>query len=315
MIYSTQDKDEAVALEACEFWLGFAEADELKDHLRPFLPKVAPVLLNGMVYTETDLLWLEGDDEDANVPDRPEDLKPKFYGSKGHAFEREGGAEPSGGKSRNAGDDEDEEESDGQSKVASLALKLVPILTLFFPGHSRRADEDYDDDDDEDAFSSEWNLRKCSAAALDVMSVVFEAELLEILLPYLKEKLFSPEWVQRECGILALGAMAEGCIEGIEPHLPTLVPFLISTLDDAKVSLTSLFIELIAQTTRLISLPFSFYEQPLVRAITCWTIGRYSSWCVNTPAETQAMFFLPAMEGVSPAQSSLSRDPDPFSSR
>lgn len=83
------------------------------------------------------------------------------------------------------------------------SLSLTPLGFLF-------ADDDYDDDDDEDGFSSEWNLRKCSAAALDVMSVVFEAELLEILLPYLKEKLFSPEWVQRECGILALGAMAEG---------------------------------------------------------------------------------------------------------
>lgn len=187
MIYSTQDKDEAVALEACEFWLGFAEAEELTEHLRPWIGKVAPVLLNGMVYTEEDLIWLDGDDEDAAVPDRAEDIKPKFYGSKGHGFEHEAAEGASGGgvkKSLAAGDDVDEDEDDDD-------------------------DDDYDDDE-EDEFASEWNLRKCSAAALDVMSVTFETELLDILLPHLKEKLFSTEWVQRECGILALGAMAEG---------------------------------------------------------------------------------------------------------
>ena len=33
------DKDEAVALEACEFWLTFAEQDICRDILREFLPK------------------------------------------------------------------------------------------------------------------------------------------------------------------------------------------------------------------------------------------------------------------------------------
>lgn len=217
MIYSMQDKDEAVALEACEFWLGFAEADELKDHLLPFLPKVAPVLLGGMVYSEADLIWLDGDEEDDTaVPDRAEDIKPKFYGGKGHGFEHDDSADPTSsgpGKSRVLGGavEEDSEDED---------------------------EEDYSDDEDDD-FSSEWNLRKCSAAALDVMSVVFEADLLEILLPHLKDKLFSAEWTERECGILALGAMAEGCLEGITPHLPTLVPLLVSTLSDAKVPFSS----------------------------------------------------------------------------
>lgn len=63
-----------------------------------------------------------------------------------------------------------------------------------------------------------------------------------------------------------------GCLEGIVPHLPSLIPFLINTLSDPK---------------------------PLVRAITCWTIGRYSSWCVSasTP-DAQTQYFLPAMEGL-----------------
>jgi transportin-1 len=39
---------------------------------------------------------------------------------------------------------------------------------------------------------------------------VFGNELLEILLPFLREQLFHQEWKHRECGILALGAVSEG---------------------------------------------------------------------------------------------------------
>ena len=55
---------------------------------------------------------------------------------------------------------------------------------------------------------------------------------------------------------MALGAIAEGCMSGMIPHLPELVPFLINSLSDAKA---------------------------LVRSITCWTLSRYSHWIVNQP--------------------------------
>ena len=42
-------------------------------------------------------------------------------------------------------------------------------------------------------------------------------------------------------GILALGAVAEGCMNGIIPHLPQLVPFLITALSDKKVCYTCVF--------------------------------------------------------------------------
>ena len=60
---------------------------------------------------------------------------------------------------------------------------------------------------------------------MDVMSNVFKDDLLVVLLPHLKEQLNSSEWVIIESAILALGAVAEGCIKGIQPHLPELVPF------------------------------------------------------------------------------------------
>jgi transportin-1 len=186
MLYSTKDKNENVALEACEFWLTFAEDADLAPYLHPLLGKVAPVLLDCMVYGEDDLLWLEGDAEDAAVPDKESDIKPRHYGGKAHGLERE--AEPNtqpqkprvGAYGEETIDSDDEEEYD-----------------------------DYDDDFAEE-MSTEWNLRKCAAAALDVLAVRFSGDLLNVLLGPLKEKLWSQDWLQRESGILALGAMAEG---------------------------------------------------------------------------------------------------------
>lgn len=44
-----QDEDEGIAVEACEFWTAFCESEMDKDVLRPFLPRVLPVLLKNMV--------------------------------------------------------------------------------------------------------------------------------------------------------------------------------------------------------------------------------------------------------------------------
>jgi transportin-1 len=186
MLYSTKDKNENVALEACEFWLTFAEDADLAPYLHPLLGKVAPVLLDCMVYGEDDLLWLEGDAEDAAVPDKESDIKPRHYGGKAHGLERES-ADPN-----------------QQTKPRIGAYGEETIDT--------DDEDDYDDYDDDFAeeMSTEWNLRKCAAAALDVLAVRFSGDLLNVLLGPLKEKLWSEDWLQRESGILALGAMAEG---------------------------------------------------------------------------------------------------------
>lgn len=189
MLYSTKDKNENVALEACEFWLTFAEDPELAPWLHPLLSRVAPVLLDCMVYGEDDLIWLDADAEDAAVPDKETDIKPRHYGGKSRGgFEHEtngdGSAKRIGAYGEELGDEEEEDDDEG-------------------------FDED-DDDDFAEEMSTEWNLRKCAAAALDVLAVRFGAELLNHLLEPLKGKLWSDDWLQRESGILALGAMAEG---------------------------------------------------------------------------------------------------------
>lgn len=184
MLYSTRDRNETVALEACEFWLTFAEDPDLSMHLQPLLPKVAPVLLECMIYGEDDLLWLDSDADDAAIPDKDTDIKPRHYGQKSHGFERDG------------------TEEENKARVGAYGEEITD--------DDEEDDDDYDGDEFDDEMSTEWNLRKCAAAALDVLAVRFGADLLNVLLGPLKDKLWSSEWLQRESGILALGAMAEG---------------------------------------------------------------------------------------------------------
>ena len=181
-----------------------------------------------MVYAKDDLLWLDGDAEDANVPDKDSDIKPRHYDQESHGYAHEGGP------------------LTDERHVGAYGDELV--------GDDDEDEDDYDGDDFDDEMSTEWNLRKCAAAALDVLAVRFGPDLLNVLLAPLKDKLWSSDWLQRESGILALGAMAEGmcscllyerpleyysrssagCKDAIEPHLPALVPYLINMLSDPK---------------------------------------------------------------------------------
>lgn len=187
MLFSTRDRNETVALEACEFWLTFAEEEELSRSMQPLLPKVGPVLLECMVYGEDDLLWLDGDADDSQVPDKESDIKPRHYGQKSHGYEKE---------------EEGEAPPEKQSKIGAYGDEIRD--------DDDEDDDDYDVDEFDDEMSTEWNLRKCAAAALDVLAVRFGPDLLNVLLAPLKEKLWSSDWLHRESGILALGAMAEG---------------------------------------------------------------------------------------------------------
>ncbi|KAJ1530932.1 hypothetical protein ONE63_005770 [Megalurothrips usitatus] len=222
MLMRTQDQDEAVALEACEFWLSLAEQHICKEALSQYLTRLVPVLVRGMKYSEIDIILLKGDvEEDEMIPDREEDIRPRFHKSRTHTHK-----------------------------------------------HTENGEEGDDDDDDgldDDSSLSDWNLRKCSAAALDCLANVFGEDLLPVLVPILKETLFHNEWDVKESGILALGAIAEGCMQGMIPHLGELIPYLINCLADKKA---------------------------LVRAITCWTLSRYSHWVVT---QNHDMYFKPLM--------------------
>ncbi|XP_017783866.1 PREDICTED: transportin-1 isoform X2 [Nicrophorus vespilloides] len=225
MLLRTQDHDDGVALEACEFWLSLAEQPICRDVLHGHLNRLVPILVKGMKYSEIDIILLKGDvEEDESVPDKEEDIRPRFHKSKTHTIK----ATNCNSGTENGMDQSEEE------------------------------DDEFFDGDDEGSLS-DWNLRKCSAAALDVLANVFKEDLLPILIPILKETLFHSEWDIKESGILALGAIAEGCMSGMLNHLPELIPYLINSLNDRKA---------------------------LVRAITCWTLSRYSHWVVTQPHDS-----------------------------
>ncbi len=160
MLQRTQDADEGVSLEACEFWLSLADEPVCKEALQPHLDKLIPVLVRGMKYSEIDIILLRGDvEDDQMVPDREEDIRPRFHRSRSHQAGAAGGA-------------------------GALSPPLEGMAVAADAGVGAGSDDD--DGDDDDSALSDWNLRKCSAAALDVLASVFRNDLLPVLLPILK---------------------------------------------------------------------------------------------------------------------------------
>ncbi|KAG5439546.1 hypothetical protein PCANB_002121 [Pneumocystis canis] len=240
MLYCTSDSEEHVALEACEFWLAVAEQPELQIPLEQYLDRIVPALLKGMVYSDIDILTLGESQDDAHIADKPEDIKPQHAKSKVH---------------------------ENQHIYNDSSQK---IFRLENDSDFDEDEDDYDGSDDETY--SQWNLRKCSAAAFDVLSTVYHSKLLEISMPYLRQNIFSDNWKIKEAGVLALGALAEGCFNDMTKFLPELFPYLISLLNDPK---------------------------PLIRQMTCWTLGRYARWAAFLPSEEERQkYFITLLEGL-----------------
>uniref|UniRef100_M4F875 Transportin-1 n=1 Tax=Brassica campestris TaxID=3711 RepID=M4F875_BRACM len=205
MLQVNKDPDEEVALEACEFWSAYCDAQLPSENLKELLPRLIPVLLSNMAYADDDESLLDAE-EDESQPDRDQDLKPRFHTSRLHGS------------------------------------------------------DDFDDDDD-DSFNV-WNLRKCSAAAIDVLSNVFGDEILPALMPLIQAKLSTSgdeAWKEREAAVLTLGAIAEGCFNvRVDQYASTLflqiVAFLLPLLDD---------------------------KFPLIRSISCWTLSRFGKYLIQ----------------------------------
>jgi HEAT repeat protein len=240
-------EDEDLACDAAEFWLTVGEHGELWKSLGPYLNKIIPVLLESMVYSDEDIAMLEGGGNDADEEDRAEDIKPQFAKSKSI-------------RTLANGEESVENSMNGYEKLNGMDDDV-----------DEGEIEEYDDDDDGNP-EDRWNLRKCSAAALDVFATDFKGPVFDAILPYLMTNLKHEEWPYREAAVLALGAVAEGCLPVVTPHLPELVPYLIFLLKD---------------------------PEPLVRQITCWTLGRYSAWGAGlTDPALRAQYFEPMMEGI-----------------
>lgn len=250
IIREQKSDDEELAVDAAEFWLSIGEHESLWRALtEQHIIKIIPVLLESMVYSGDDIALLGGESDDEDEEDRAEDIKPQFA------------KKPSSRAPNGDGKDQGEE-----AQATNAYQKLANMDDDVEDG------EIYDGGDDEEDFDGKWNLRKCSAASLDVFARDFRAKVFECILPYLDKNLKHNDWPYREAAVLALGAIAEGCLDVVTPHLPTLVPYLLTLLDD---------------------------PEPVVRTITCWTLGRYSSWAAELKDPTQKkLFFEPMMEGI-----------------
>jgi transportin-1 len=84
VLVMTRDDDETVALEATEFWPVIAETRMCTDILRANLGRILPALLDGMVYSDSEIADFEAEEEDENVPDKAQDIKPfVMFGNRG----------------------------------------------------------------------------------------------------------------------------------------------------------------------------------------------------------------------------------------
>lgn len=249
IITQQQSDDEELACDAAEFWLAVGEHEHLWQSLTPYISKIIPVLLQCMVYSPEDIAMLGGASDDEDEEDRVEDIKPQFA--------KKNAARAANGEQADA----------AQNGGGNAYEKLAGMDDDLEEGEIDNLDDGDDIDPDD-----KWTLRKCSAAALDVFARDYRAPVFASILPYLTKHLKHEDWPHREAAVLALGAVAEGCIDVVTPHLPELVPYLITLLND---------------------------PEPVVRQITCWTLGRYSAWAaqLTDPAQKQT-YFEPMMEGI-----------------
>lgn len=118
--------------------------------------------------------------------------------------------------------------------------------------------------------SLQWTPRKASAAALDAMCQVFQDQILGVLMPLLVKRLQHENWRWREAAVLALGAAADGTINGMVPMLPQLASSLLSIIGNPQ-------------------------SPALLTAISCWSLSRLFSWVVRSSAAGTENAYIPAV--------------------
>ncbi|CAO3619625.1 unnamed protein product [Mucor fragilis] len=275
MIQATADQDQEVLLGACDFWVQYAQSEHYHQELVPYLPRLVEYLLKLMVYSDSDLLDIGHDHQLETTTTcinklkllEDQSIRPRYYRPKNQPAPA----------AANDGDRDElsdlEEESSEEDEIEEISSNDGDADHDSSISDSDALDSDDDFDDDE--FYSEDSLRKCSASALDALSVSFGDDIASIILNRLfNETLVHENWLVRESGILALGAAAEGGIQVISHHLHRLMPFLLTCMEDQK---------------------------PLVRSISCWAVSRFSNWLADqydTNEEGRKRFFEPVLFGL-----------------
>jgi len=87
-IMCTADDNEEISLEAAEYWSTYVNHPGTdKDKLEPYIPQLVPVLLDNMVYSAEELAEKSLMNDQADVEDRPDDVKPEHHKFKGEDSE------------------------------------------------------------------------------------------------------------------------------------------------------------------------------------------------------------------------------------
>jgi len=289
MLISSKHTNPSIALEAAEFWIIAAQLKDARSTLSTFIPDIVEMLLDNMVYNAEDIAYYDAlNFDDAMIPDKPEDVKPRFHTARLREFGNHSSSSPDSDENNHTlsrlghfatgGGTIDSQNKaelgvfgngvDPNNNNKTGSNPMNQSIGKSSPNQSDDDDEDGSDNDDDTDGDGEWSVRKCSAKALDSLAGIFNDEILAIILPILNEKLSSDRWEQRECGVLILGAIANGCYVGMENQLAQIFPFLLHLLSD------------------------SHY---MVRAISCWTLARYSRWFVHRYDESRFELMLAAL--------------------
>lgn len=231
MIKATTDQNQEILLGACDFWVQYAQSEYYHQELIAYLPRLVECLLKLMVYSDTDLLDIGHGDADNRIGNatttttcinklkmlEDQSIRPRYYRPKNQPDHPNTTAAAEAADRNELSDLEEDTDSSSeeeeQEEIEEISSNSSNSDVDNDSDISDDEDLDSDEDFDDDEFYSEDSLRKCSATALDALSVSFGDEIAPIILNRLfNETLVNENWLVRESGILALGAAAEGKI-------------------------------------------------------------------------------------------------------
>ena len=305
-VLATGDPDDAVALEAAELWPALADVAPDSPPLRDSLPSLLPLLLRNMVYTADDdeVAEAEAAEADALALQRQQqraasngEASCSFGSSHGHSLSAYAAHDPT-----------------RDSELAPFISKGRRGVGENGGGEAENDAAANDDVSPGAASATSWNLRKASAAALDVLATTFGDDLLPLVTPSIREGLAAVETAEQDEERLRRRRAArrskkrKSKSDRSEKPKGDSPPLLPSTLDEesdesddggddgaasglawrrreASVLALGAIAEgcgpaLAPHLPELASLllPCLGHPRPLLRSIACWALSRYCRW-------------------------------------
>lgn len=111
---------EQLHIEATQFWSAVLHFPHFAELVEPHIEKIIPTLVQAMVYSELEMGMLQASAEDWQVPDKPDDIKPRHFQARqqtsAHTDDAAGG--------------DDDEDDDADAEVEEWNLRRVSARTL-----------------------------------------------------------------------------------------------------------------------------------------------------------------------------------------